>query len=211
MKTKYTKSFLEDKIASSKSFVDLYGKLGLSGRASHHSIRKAIKEYDIDTSHFSLKTKYTKSLLETKVLESKSMGELIDNLGLKRAGGNYSHIKKTIEEFNIDTSHFEKNKKAKKIPNKHTKETFMEVVLCENGAGWRSQGIKKKLIEFGFKKDVCEICGQSAIWNGKKLILQLDHIDGNHYNNSIENLRIVCPNCHSQTKTFCGRKNRHND
>lgn len=50
----------------------------------------------------------------------------------------------------------------------------------------------------------CEVCGISE-WNGKKLSLEVDHIDGVHYNNIIENLRLVCPNCHSQTVTYKAR------
>ena len=57
--------------------------------------------------------------------------------------------------------------------------------------------LKKKLLEEGIKEDKCEICGLSC-WNGKKLVLEVHHIDGNHYNNKIKNLLLVCPNCHSQ-------------
>jgi hypothetical protein len=49
----------------------------------------------------------------------------------------------------------------------------------------------------------CLFCGQAEVWNGKKLKLHLDHIDGNHSNNELSNLRLLCPNCHSQTLTYC--------
>lgn len=58
---------------------------------------------------------------------------------------------------------------------------------------------KRLLIE---RNHTCEECGQGAVWNGKPLSLELDHIDGNNKNNKIENLRILCPNCHAQTPTF---------
>lgn len=58
---------------------------------------------------------------------------------------------------------------------------------------------KRLLIE---RNHTCEACGQGAIWNGQPLSLELDHIDGNNKNNKIENLRILCPNCHAQTPTF---------
>lgn len=62
------------------------------------------------------------------------------------------------------------------------------------------------MINEGLKEDKCEICGQLPEWNGKPLVLQLDHINGDHYDNRIENLRIVCPNCHTQTDTFGTKK-----
>lgn len=81
-------------------------------------------------------------------------------------------------------------------------------VLCKNGKGWRTSAIKEKLLFFGLKENVCEICFQKNIWNGLELVLQLDHIDGGNKNNELDNLRIICPNCHTQTETFSGKKNR---
>jgi 5-methylcytosine-specific restriction endonuclease McrA len=50
--------------------------------------------------------------------------------------------------------------------------------------------------------DNCELCGQTSIWNGKQLKLQLDHIDGHSDNNKLDNVRLLCPNCHTQTETY---------
>jgi hypothetical protein len=68
--------------------------------------------------------------------------------------------------------------------------------------------LKHKLIKHGYKKNKCEICGIEC-WNNKLLSFELDHINGNSRDHRLENLRIVCPNCHSQTETFKGR-NRGN-
>ena len=68
--------------------------------------------------------------------------------------------------------------------------------------------IKKHLIAAGYKNDICECCGVSE-WNGKPISLQLYHIDGNPKNNSLENLQILCPNCHTQTDNY-GSKNARN-
>lgn len=68
--------------------------------------------------------------------------------------------------------------------------------------------VKKKLIEAGLVKDECDECKLQPVWNGKKLTIQLDHIDGDRTNNARANLRLLCPNCHSQTDTFSKGKNR---
>jgi 5-methylcytosine-specific restriction endonuclease McrA len=67
--------------------------------------------------------------------------------------------------------------------------------------------LKKRLIKEGIKKNECEICKISE-WNGKSLSMQLDHIDGDSHNHKLENLRMTCPNCHSQTETYCGKNKK---
>jgi hypothetical protein len=64
--------------------------------------------------------------------------------------------------------------------------------------------LKKRLLSEGLKENRCDICGITE-WNNKELFMQLDHIDGDSHNHRIENLRMVCPNCHSQTHTYCGK------
>ena len=64
--------------------------------------------------------------------------------------------------------------------------------------------LKKRLIKEGLKENKCDICGITK-WNNKELSMQLDHIDGDSHNHKFDNLRMVCPNCHSQTHTYCGK------
>jgi 5-methylcytosine-specific restriction endonuclease McrA len=66
--------------------------------------------------------------------------------------------------------------------------------------------LRRAMFEYGFPYQ-CGICGCSCEWNSNNLLLQIDHIDGDFLNNSPENLRFLCPNCHSQTDTY-GSKNR---
>ena len=67
--------------------------------------------------------------------------------------------------------------------------------------------LKKRLLKEGLKENKCDICSITE-WNGKELLIQLDHIDGNSHNHKLENLRMVCPNCHSQTHTYCGKNKK---
>jgi 5-methylcytosine-specific restriction endonuclease McrA len=68
--------------------------------------------------------------------------------------------------------------------------------------------LKRKLIEQKLLVEVCAICGIQPFWNSQKLVLHLDHINGSPKDNRLENLRLICPNCHSQTETYAGKKTK---
>ncbi|MGB9177730.1 MAG: HNH endonuclease [Pyrinomonadaceae bacterium] len=68
----------------------------------------------------------------------------------------------------------------------------------------RTDHIRKRLISEGLKKAACEVCKRKS-WMGKPMPLQLDHINGQRSDNRLKNLRVLCPNCHAQTDTYCGK------
>lgn len=150
------------------------------------------------------KRSWTDKELEQGVKASKSMAEVCRTLGLKVRGGNYRTLKKHISRLALSTIHFE-NTLYRPGSRSHNKIDLVD--LLKEGVeyyGWR---LKQRLIAAGIKKDICERCGQSSVHNNKPLTLQLDHINGVHTDNRIENLRILCPNCHSQTETY-GNKSK---
>ena len=122
-------------------------------------------------------------------------------------GGNYETLKKAILEYNIDIPHFTKQgwNKGKSFPPKRPIVDYLSNKYKISSRDLRIRLIKEKIL-----KNECFECGISN-WQNKPLPLELDHINGDHYDNSLNNLRILCPNCHSQTPTYCKTKSFLND
>lgn len=156
------------------------------------------------------KANWSKENLSKIVSESYSQAEVIKALGLKPAGGSYSQLRKYISKYNLDTSHFTGSlwHSNPKLSNEDKKLNSLEDILQEN-TNYSSDRLKKRLIDIGYKLAKCECCGNSE-WNGKEIPLELHHIDGNHYNNKLENLQILCCNCHAQTDNYRTRNKNAN-
>ena len=143
-----------------------------------------------------------KEQLQELVKTSNSLTEILQKQGKAVSGASYKVLKEALEAYQIDYNFLNEREIGKQIP--------LEVILIENRE-YQSSRLKRRLVQAGIKQYVCEICGCSNEWNGKPLTLQLDHINGNHSDNRLENLRILCPNCHSQTETYSNKRSkRHN-
>ena len=155
-------------------------------------------------------SKYTKELLEESVKKVTSLSDLVRLLlnKDKAHGSMTSYIKAKLIEYNIDFTHFKGAQGRRKTSSKNSLDYIYENYLC-NPPKLKvgSSRLKQWLFDHNVLNKKCSICGLGDEWNNKKLSLQLDHIDGNSLNNELKNLRILCPNCHSQTDTFTG-KNR---
>jgi hypothetical protein len=148
--------------------------------------------------------------LEKVVKESKTKTECLRKMGLRAAGGNYKTITKYIEEYQINTHHFDAHQvRIEKINQLNTKKKIPMTDILIIGSTYNRAQLKQRLYDENLKTRRCELCGQGEIWNGMKMSLIIDHINGIWDDNRIENLRIVCPNCNATLPTHCG-KNRTN-
>ncbi len=149
---------------------------------------------------------YTESELRAAVKDSLSCGETLTRLGRQRTGTSYTCLRNNIEKYNIDTSHFTRRLKSKTTGKLH----HSDILTFDPNREIRRKTflIVRALLEAGVSHS-CKECGVSKIWNSKPLVLEVDHIDGNWKNDRLENLRFLCPNCHSQQKTSKKKKMKY--
>lgn len=148
------------------------------------------------------KVKYTKELLEENVKDCYSFSELCRRLGLKHSGSNPKTLRKKMNEFGVDYSHFTGQVWNKNPENPVYKDKYLPE-LCEHSS-LSSSNVKNLVYKLKLKENKCECCGLSE-WQGKSIQCELHHINGDFTDNRIENLQILCPNCHSQTDNFRSR------
>lgn len=145
--------------------------------------------------------------LRQAVIESFSIRQVLKKLGLKEAGGNYSQISKYLKEFSLNTKHFKGkgwNKGLRGIGIARLK--LSDILVSESY--FQSYKLKKRLFQAKLKKELCEDCGWAETSEDGRIPLELDHINGNSKDNRLENLRVLCPNCHSLKPTHRGRNRR---
>jgi transposase-like protein len=132
----------------------------------------------------------------------RNMTEVLRHFGLRPAGGNHKLLRRWLNEWSISTEHF-----TGTPPPRRRAPVPLEAVLVPGSTYQRSQ-LKQRLYDAGLKARRCELCGQDEEWDGRRMALILDHINGIADDNRLENLRIVCPNCAATLDTHCGRRNR---
>jgi Zn finger protein HypA/HybF involved in hydrogenase expression len=142
---------------------------------------------------------------------SESVSDILRKCGVRFCGGNHQTLYTVLEERGINADYYKL--KYGIIHSKKTSEQGrrkklpLELALVENSS-YSRKDLKRRLIEDKILENKCQKCKLGNEWGGEPLSLQMDHINGVYNDNRLENLRLLCPNCHSQTEDFAGRSLR---
>ncbi len=153
---------------------------------------------------------WSDEMLKSAVDSSTSIRQVIIKLGLVPAGGNYVQVQYAIKRLELDTSHFMGQAwyKGWKSDYKRAERVQDLYAVLVKGSRVQSHKLKKRLFHAGLKQQKCEQCGWSEMSEDGRIPVELDHINGDRYDNRIENLRILCPNCHSLQPTHRGKNKK---
>lgn len=201
------KIWLQEEYEFLKKYYPMYGSEYCAEKLERNKKAIISKANKLKIKFTGVRYKYSKENIEPIIKQSKNLREVLENMNLRAAGGNYKVIKSYIEKYNIDTSHFETAAQRMLNIGKQNVAIPLEEVLVEN-SNYSRTNLKRRLYEVGLKKRECEECGQGENWRGKKMSLILDHINGVYNDNRVENLRIICPNCNATLPTHAGKNNK---
>ena len=198
---------LREAVRTSTSYLQVAKKVAPNPRGLYSSVLRRIKQLGLDTSHFESVprrgVRWSEAMLRDAVASSLSIAQVIRALGLVPAGGNYDQVQRRIKELSLDTSHMTGSAWNKGGAFKPCKERPLEKLLVA-GTWTASHKLKQRLFRAGLKSPVCELCGWASASPDGRVPVELDHINGDRFDNRLENLRIVCPNCHSLQPTHRG-------
>lgn len=152
-------------------------------------------------------TKRTKADYENAVKTSQSIAGMCRCFGLKPCGGNYKIMHKAIKEYSLDISHFTGQGWNTGLHFKPFEAKPIDDILVVD-SDYQSYKLKRRLIQEGLKEIFCEKCRLSE-WQGFPIPLELHHINGNNRDNRLENLTLLCPNCHALTESYRGKNKSH--
>lgn len=202
----WTVKELKEAIQNSRSYKEVYEHLGTNrSDTKRKKMKLDIEEHNISIAHFS-SHKFSDEMLASAVVQARNFTDLVKVLGAGRGGSSINYYKKRVRELGLDTSHFQPygHSRGKKFPGKRRMASDIFGLKSDDAPRTRGEMLRRALREVGVEEK-CDVCGLGPEWQGRPLVLQVDHVNGNSRDDRRENLRFLCPNCHTQTPTYGNR------
>lgn len=151
------------------------------------------------------KYSFSEEEIRSAASEASSRTEMMRILGIRQGGGGYQALEFWCRKYGVEPP--DGTALSRKNVEGHSWTAMPDDEWFSNHTRRQGPQTRKRLVAHGIP-DECSICGQPPVWNGRPLTLQIDHINGDRWDNRIENVRILCPHCHTQTETYANTGKR---
>ncbi|MCC9741269.1 HNH endonuclease [Streptomyces sp. MNU89] len=208
----YPRALLEEAAAHSTSVRGVLDRIGVPPYDSAYShIRRRLDALGIDTSHFTGGWGRGPALppqneLTAAVKASTSIAGVLRHLGLPDNSSTRRRIAHGLSAYRLSTAHFTGQRQGRGIPSPRRKTAEAILRPLPPGAPRTKTALLRRALDERGVPHRCTACGTGNVWHGKRLVLEVDHINGDPLDNRVGNLRYLCPSCHSQTRTFSRRR-----
>ena len=207
MSARYTRESVARAVGAARSLSEVVSVLGgTPSPGSRAYLRRLLRDWRIDASHLEAEgVRHTERRLRAVVREASSVADVVRRLGISPVGGNQAHIARRIAALDIDTGHFGVRRRATPAASSRGRGGSLLVLGAPGEGRIRGDRLRRALLRAGVQEK-CGECGQGPEWQGRPLRLEVDHVNGRHWDNRPDNLRLLCPNCHAVTDTHRGRR-----